>query len=55
MGAMSPWHWAIVVAAAVMVFGGGGKISGLMGDAARGIRAFKEGLTGSDTEHPPAA
>jgi len=26
------------------VFGGRGKLSGLMGDAGRGIKAFREGL-----------
>jgi sec-independent protein translocase protein TatA len=44
MGAFSIWHIAIAVGAAVLLFGGGGKISSLMGDAAHGIRAFREGL-----------
>ncbi|MFT4089703.1 MAG: twin-arginine translocase TatA/TatE family subunit [Asticcacaulis sp.] len=44
MGAMSIWHWAIVAVVALLLFGGRGKLSGLMGDAAKGIRAFKDGL-----------
>lgn len=44
MGAMSIWHWAIVIVVALLLFGGRGKLSGLMGDAAKGIKAFREGL-----------
>ena len=32
----------------LLVFGGRGKLSGLMGDAAKGIRAFREGLKGDE-------
>ena len=31
-----------------LLFGGRGKLSGLMGDAAKGIKAFKEGLKDED-------
>jgi len=44
MGAFSIWHWLILIMVVVLVFGGRGKISGLMGDFAHGIRNFKEGL-----------
>jgi sec-independent protein translocase protein TatA len=44
MGGLSPFHWIIIIAVALLVFGGRGKLSGLMGDAAKGIKAFKEGL-----------
>lgn len=44
MGAMSIWHWAIVIVVVALLFGGRGKLSGLMGDAAKGIKAFREGL-----------
>ena len=47
-GGMSWIHWVIVIALVVILFGGRGKISSLMGDAAKGIRAFKEGLKGDD-------
>lgn len=43
MGSMSIMHWMIVVAV-VVVFFGKGKISGMMGDVAEGIRSFKKGM-----------
>lgn len=43
MGIGSMWHWLIVLAVVLLLFGGG-KISGLMGDFAKGIKAFKKGL-----------
>lgn len=49
MGAMSIWHWVIVIAVIALLFGGRGKLSGLMGDAAKGIKAFKDGLKDDDT------
>ncbi len=48
MGSLSIWHWAIVIVLALLLFGGRGKLSGLMGDAAKGIRAFRDGLKGED-------
>ncbi|HRD29742.1 MAG: twin-arginine translocase TatA/TatE family subunit [Caulobacter sp.] len=48
MGGLSIWHWLIVIAVVAVVFGGRGKLSGLMGDAAKGIRAFRDGLKGED-------
>jgi sec-independent protein translocase protein TatA len=53
MGSLSPIHWIIIAAVVLLVFGGRGKLSGLMGDAAKGIRAFREGLKGD--EAPTAA
>ena len=44
MGSFSIWHWAILGVIVLLLFGGRGKLSGLMGDAAKGIKAFKEGL-----------
>lgn len=44
MGGFSLWHWLILIAVVAVVFGGRGKISGLMGDVAHGIRNFREGL-----------
>jgi sec-independent protein translocase protein TatA len=40
---MSPLHWIIVIGVLVLVLGGG-KLSGIMGDAAKGVKAFKDGL-----------
>jgi sec-independent protein translocase protein TatA len=48
MGALSIWHILAIVVAAALLFGGRGKISGLMGDTAKGIRAFRDGLKGED-------
>ena len=44
MGGLAPWHLIIIAIAALILFGGRGKLSGFMGDAAKGIKAFKEGL-----------
>ena len=41
MGADSPWHWIIVIAIVLLLFGRG-KVSDLMGDVARGIKGFKK-------------
>lgn len=43
MGAMSPIHWIILIVLVLLVLGGG-KLSSIMGDAAKGVKAFKEGL-----------
>ncbi|GBU18902.1 MULTISPECIES: twin-arginine translocase TatA/TatE family subunit [Methylobacterium] len=51
MGTWGIGHW-IVVAVVVMLLFGRGKISELMGDAAKGIKAFKKGMAEDDT--PPA-
>jgi len=45
---MSFWHWAIVIVVVAVLFGGRGKLSSIMGDAAKGIRAFKDGLKDED-------
>lgn len=58
MGSMSWVHWLIVIGVAAVLFGGGGKLSALMGDAAKGIRAFRDGLKGeeaSKSSDTPAA
>ena len=48
MGAMSFWHWALVILVVVLLFGRG-KISDLMGDVAKGIKSFKKGMADDDT------
>ncbi len=55
MGALSIWHILLIVVAGLLLFGGRGKISSLMGDAAKGIRAFKDGLKDEDEEKKTAA
>jgi sec-independent protein translocase protein TatA len=49
MGSMSIWHWILVLAVGLVLFGGRGKISDLMGDFAKGIKSFKKGLADEDT------
>ncbi len=41
MGSFSPLHWLVVIGVVVLLFGSG-KISGLMGDVAKGIKSFKK-------------
>ena len=53
MGSMSLWHWIIVLAVGLLLFGGRGKISDLMGDFAKGIKSLKKGL--SEDEQAEAA
>jgi sec-independent protein translocase protein TatA len=54
MGALSIWHILLIVVVAALLFGGRGKISGLMGDTAKGIRAFREGLKGEEASEEAA-
>ena len=54
MGSMSIWHWIVVIAVVLLLFGRG-KISDLMGDVAQGIKAFKKGMSEDDkTAEKPA-
>jgi sec-independent protein translocase protein TatA len=39
----------LLVVVVVVLFGGKGKISGLMGDFAKGIKAFKSGMKEDET------
>jgi sec-independent protein translocase protein TatA len=48
MGGLSIWHWIIVVLVVLLLFGRG-KISEMMGDMAKGIKAFKKGMADDDT------
>jgi sec-independent protein translocase protein TatA len=48
MGGLSIWHWIVVVVVVLLLFGRG-KISELMGDAAKGIKAFKRGMSEDET------
>jgi sec-independent protein translocase protein TatA len=48
MGSFSIWHWLIVGVVVLLVFGGKGKISEIMGDFAKGIKSFKKGLSEDD-------
>ena len=57
MGSLSIWHILFAVVVIALLFGGRGRISGIMGDTAKGIKAFREGLKGEEEAHeeePPA-
>ncbi|HKY80997.1 MAG TPA: twin-arginine translocase TatA/TatE family subunit [Sphingobium sp.] len=47
MGSFSLMHWVIVLLVVMLLFGGG-RISGLMGDVAKGIKSFKRGMAEDD-------
>ncbi|ACM26389.1 twin-arginine translocase TatA/TatE family subunit [Agrobacterium sp. SHOUNA12C] len=53
MGSLSIWHWLIVLAIALLLFGRG-KIPELMGDVAKGIKSFKKGMNDDEETPPPA-
>jgi sec-independent protein translocase protein TatA len=65
MGSFSVWHWLVVLAIVMLLFGAG-KIPRLAGDLAKGIKSFKQGMkdeepngaapaasTGTGTAPPP--
>lgn len=43
MGSFSLGHWLVVLAVVVLLFGAG-RIPQLMGDMAKGIKAFRSGM-----------
>jgi len=49
MGSFSLMHWMIVLLVIMLLFGGG-RISGMMGDVAKGIKSFKRGLEDDDDD-----
>jgi len=56
MGGFSIWHWLIFLVVVLLLFGGSGKISSIMGDVAKGIKSFRKGMSEDDTAaaRPPA-
>jgi sec-independent protein translocase protein TatA len=48
MGGLSIWHILIIVMIALLLFGGRGKLSDVMGDFAKGINSFRKGLNAHD-------
>ncbi|KAA0598194.1 sec-independent protein translocase protein TatA [Azospirillum lipoferum] len=54
MGSFSIWHWLIVLVIVLLLFGAG-KLPNVMGDIAKGVKAFKAGLKDEDEAQPPAA
>ena len=51
MGSFSIWHWLIVLAVVLLLFGGRGKVSQLMGDFGKGLSAFKKGVGADRKRH----
>lgn len=49
MGSFSIWHWLIVGAIILLLFGRG-RISEMMGDLGKGITSFKRGLKDDDED-----
>ena len=49
-GTFSILHWIVVLAVVLLLFGGRGKVSAIMGDFGKGLRNFKTGLRGSEEE-----
>ena len=55
MGSFSLMHWIVVLAIILILFGAG-KLPRVMGDFAKGIKAFKSGMKEEDeAETPPPA
>lgn len=53
MGSFSMWHWMIVLAVILIVFGAG-KLPNVMGDLAKGIKSFKAGMRDDEDDQKPA-
>ncbi len=49
MGGLSIWHWLLLIAVVAVLFGGRGKLTNVMGDFAKGIKAFKQGMREDET------
>ncbi|MBI1868892.1 MAG: twin-arginine translocase TatA/TatE family subunit [Methylocystis sp.] len=52
MGGLSIWHWIIVGGVVFILFGGRFKISDVMTDVAKGIKAFKKGMAEEEPSAP---
>jgi sec-independent protein translocase protein TatA len=52
MGEFSPFHWLVVLAVVVLLFGGK-KIPEVMRGLGEGIRSFKEGMHGGGQSPAP--
>ena len=50
MSFMSPLQWIVILAVVLLLFGGRGKVSAIMGDFGKGLRNFKTGLKGNEAD-----
>ena len=55
MGSFSAFHWIVVLLVILILFGAG-RLPTVMGDLAKGVKAFKRGMQEEPTEAkvPPA-
>ncbi|MGV6819409.1 MAG: twin-arginine translocase TatA/TatE family subunit [Parvularcula sp.] len=51
---LGPWQIVIIILLVLVLFGGRGKITSIMGDMASGIKAFKKGMAEDEPEKPAA-
>ena len=54
MGGLSIWHWLIVLIVALLILGGRGRVSSLMGDLGKGIKSFKQSVAEDDKDKDKA-
>ena len=54
MGSFSLFHWLVVLVIVLLLFGAG-KLPRVMGDFAKGIKAFKAGMKEDDEAGPAPA
>ena len=54
MGGLSIWHWLIVLAVVLLLFGTG-KVSNLMGEFGKGIKSFKQNIADEDKKPQDAS
>tara|TARA_A100001037_G_C14600101_1_gene392547 strand:+ start:292 stop:516 length:225 start_codon:yes stop_codon:yes gene_type:complete len=50
MGIGGIWQWVVVLVIVLILFGGRGKISQLMGDFGKGLKSFKKGVKEDEAE-----
>lgn len=55
MGAPGPLQLVLIAVVALLLFGGRGRISSIMGDMAKGIRSFRTGLRDEEAEKKAVA
>jgi sec-independent protein translocase protein TatA len=48
--ALGPWQLVIILIIVLVLFGGRGKISALMGDFGKGLKSFKKGMKDDGVE-----
>lgn len=53
MGTFSFWHILLLALVVLILFGGRGRFSDVMGDFAKGLKNFKKGLADEDPPAPP--